>query len=436
MADPLVGINQDLLAEAMTQASNSNSVAASPKDAGAAANPALQQLMQMSKQMGSRYGRALEAQEERERLESQDPASGQDKLLSARNIPLALGALAALLGGNPQAAAGIGIGAMQGSNDAAAAENAANAEKLDKMVEREDRELQRIENMHNRMTQVYNANFESFIDPETNQPYLTPEQLGFVLGGPEGMRLNAGSRWQLEMRGRNGGSTTMINKQIEAIQGAPDEPTATYHTVQLLRMLGHPVDDVAVEMYRNAYRNGGLQGIYEKAIQDADPDSVVAAFTQFAEEGRDPMFDIGGFTELLTFTGAKARAAGGSVEAEQAKAIAYLRAWLQQPTTGSELDRLAAEHGRNSAPFFEELMQVAFAEEPALGMAYRRWQMGVLPGEPTPEEKLQTVLKLLEVNAMEALLQKEFEKLGMPNAKRPSAKDVGRGSFRAADDRV
>ena len=249
----------------------------------------LDELLSTTRKLQSPEARVAALEQAQAQLAAQETPGGLDALLSKRGlIPGGL-ALAALIGGNPGMAAGIGLGALQKSQLLAKEAAAEKQQQQIQLQEQHEKALDRLDKSLQRNTTLLTTRPEAFIDPATGRQTIDPVSLGVLTTGREiplsavaQAQRNKWSESQDQMykffMDRLGSATTdqdrrTIIRGIEELQGweFPEE--------------------LRVAVSREVGSNDYLQNIAESVIKDVflDPrtgDTGFAAFTAARDAGQ------------------------------------------------------------------------------------------------------------------------------------------------------
>lgn len=414
MANDWVGqFNQDLLAQAlsqsMTKESTSNSVAEQN-------NPDMTNLLAKARELGDVYDRALSARGRREELEGQAPVSGQEKLLSARNIPLALAALAAGASGSPQAAAGIGVGALEGSNLAARQENVQRGEELGQARKAEETALNRVEAFHGRVNNQLITNWQALID-ETGEQTITPEAAGLMASGAFGIPLDFTIKAkQMELR-HDPGKPDRLNFLFKVGMMSDTEEDAVAWARDIFTELGRTdipqeeVDRLGRALFQDAQREaaGGGPATGESLlakltlwlVKEADAETVLPALKEMANVD-DPLQDMS-WTASLTWNNAKA-ARGMDVDTRELnQSIDTFSAYVTDPANAETIAAINQTHGEGTGEALRNMAINAFRGRENLLIAWDKWaELNIDVGVSTSDVlgyaiEYQQMLPLMEI---------------------------------------
>lgn len=115
--------------------------------------------------------------------QAQPTESALDKLLSPQGLAALAGVIGAgALGGAP-AAAGFGLGSLQGAGVAAEADKAQKRKAIEELEGLYEGSQERLEKSRNRIATLFNTNPEAFVDPVTGEQKIAPDLLGFYTTG-------------------------------------------------------------------------------------------------------------------------------------------------------------------------------------------------------------------------------------------------------------
>lgn len=122
-----------------------------------------------------------------------------DKLKGPQGLAALLGTIAAGAAGGPGAAAGFGIGSLQGLKEVQAAQEAARRASMESMSKRLDDTEERILKRNQMFATALQNAPDQFIDPKTGELSAPPELLGyFAYGAP--IKVNPSTKRTLEQR--------------------------------------------------------------------------------------------------------------------------------------------------------------------------------------------------------------------------------------------
>ncbi len=352
-------MGKDYLAEGMTdlgqsQPSQSNSVGED--------NPALVEFFQNIKGLQSPAARASELQAKRQQLEGTPDASFMDKIGSLILPALLAGGAAA--GGQPVAGLGALLGGAQGVKTLASEENAAKREMLDQTIEQEEKTLGRIDKMHNRISQLVIANPDAFMDAE-GEMTLSPQMLGFLSSGREGLALDVSVKRKLDFRN----DSKTWNKRWEmawnGLKQAPDEQEAARWGERVMDLLQIPQDtQLHADMVSALNKPDGAEDALNTLNRAADPESLQGAMLWLNENGMNtPMDDPAGWAQQLTFN--NAGSSGGRITLREEEAIVgadNIRKWMSDPINADALQEFAESYGVGSDQYARAIAQIANAE--------------------------------------------------------------------------
>lgn len=384
MAIDWVGqFNQDLLAQAlsqsMTKESKSNSVAAQD-------NPDMIEMMQKARELGDVYDRALRARSDREAAESQAVTSGKNELFSPSSIPLALAALAAGLGGRPDVAAGIGIGAMEGSNVQAARKNEARRQEVDAARGEERAALNQVEGFHNRVNNQLITNWQALVN-DAGQQMVSREAAGFLATGAFGMPMDYGLKAKQMQLNADPGKRDRVNFLFQAGKLADSLEDAEAFAVEIYNEMGRrdvSQEDVArlgrslfQEAQQESLRTGrpAGEGMLEKLVtwmvKEADIETVLPALVRMANV-EDPLADMGWAAEL-TFNGAIAANSEGIQTRTLNQAIDVFSAWVTDPANRTTIEGINQTHGEGSPEALRNMAINAYRGQEHLQIEFDKW---------------------------------------------------------------
>jgi len=374
--------NQDLLSEALAQSvtkdSQSNSVA--DKD-----NPDMINMLMRARQLGDSYQRALEARQEREQLEATPRTSGKQELFSADSIPIGLAMLAAAFGGQPQAAAGLAIGAMEGSTAQAASENQQRDQAIGEAYEREGVELNRIQRMHDRANQQLVANWQAIV--RDGEQAISSEAAGFLALGAFGMPMDFTAKAKAMELSNDPGKRDRVNFLFQVGKLSDTQEDAEAFARDLYVELGR--GDVSEEevqrlgraLFQDAQAEASRTGrptgdsLVEKlvlhAVKEADIQTLYPALQALVDVD-NPLEDVGWMADL-TWHGAQVRRGLDVDEAQLNNAIEVFSAYVTDPANAEIIESVYSLHGRGTGEALRNIAINAFDGQENLLIAFDKY---------------------------------------------------------------
>jgi len=322
-------------------------------------NPALQEFFANIKGLQSPAARASELQAKRQKLEGTEDVGFMDKISELILPALLAGGAAA--GGQPLAGLGALLGGAQGVKTVASEENAAKRELLDQTIEQEEKSLQQIDKMHNRISQLVIANPDAFMDAE-GEMTISPQMLGFLASGREGLSMDVSTRRKLEFRN----SDKAWGKQWELSwaglkQAKTDEEAGRWgeRVMNLLHI--DPDSTLHADMVSALNKPDGAEDALNTLNRSADSESLQNALFWLQENGlNSPMDDPAGWAAQLTFD--DSNNSGGRITMKEAKAVEgaeNIRKWMADPINGDSLQEFAELYGLGSDQYARAIAQAA-----------------------------------------------------------------------------
>lgn len=135
---------------------------------------------------GLSTGPAIEAnqlQDAIRQLQGQEGPSLVQRLLSPAGLALAAGTVLAGKEAGASGALAFGAGGLQGLQGQTVTEREQRADAISQLQDQRDQALDRVEKAQQRVNNIFNTNPEAFIDPETGEPTIEPEELGLLATG-------------------------------------------------------------------------------------------------------------------------------------------------------------------------------------------------------------------------------------------------------------
>lgn len=373
-------------------------------------NPALVEFLKSVRQLESPAARAEALQKRREQLEGTPDQTIIDKL-GATLLPALLGGGLAIAG-QGAAGAGMALGGLNAADLLAKEENQAKREALKQTLELEEQQLQRLDKIHNRMNQLVIANPEAFIDPESGQQTVTPEMLGFLASGLDGLPFNATTKGILARRNSDKAWAKRYEMAMDGLQQAPNEAEAARWATRIQVLLGdNPNSGITRDMVSALNDPENARTAIQNLVGRADPDSVVGALAWLTEQGlKDPMDDPVGFSSRLTFS---LVSAGGRVPLKEDltnQAILRVNKWMKDPENADAITEIRQKFGLNTDETTRAIVENALVDEPTLRDSYMslfsRWNKDGL----TDAQVLSMIQREMQnVDALDLLIDESLQ---------------------------
>lgn len=322
-------------------------------------NPALSDFLKSLSALDDPASRALALQEQRKAIEAQDQTKSTDKLASLILPALIGGGLA--LGGQGGLGAATALGGLQAPQLLAQEENKARAEALEDVRDREQKSLDRVDAIYNRLNQVYIANPESFIDPETEEPVMSPTLQGWLISGARGVPVHPHTKLVLKQRY----SDKNMDFKIKMLEEGLAKANTREQVVALLdgaeRATGarfSPAEKQAIA--ETVGRPEMWDMIRDKMFEKADPWSFTSALAEADERGI--RLDSTEFLGLLTYSTSEAAAATGMRDAEWMRTFQKIRRWENDPANFEARNQLIEEHGYLTEGYAKNVAQTVLED--------------------------------------------------------------------------
>jgi len=223
--------------------------------------------------LANSFSTANQASDQIQALQNQENPSLIDRLQSLGGLATILGTAGLAASGNAGGAAAFGLGGVSGLQGAGAEEQEAKANAIESLQKQRDDALDRGDKAMNRISNLVISNADLFVDPETGEPTISEELLGFLATG-EQLRLSPSSRRKLNR------ADELTETRLELLQTSLEKETTVAGARETLKTmfgmlewsdppealvdtmaksLGTPEMNKAVlDMYRD---HGGISGI-------------------------------------------------------------------------------------------------------------------------------------------------------------------------------
>lgn len=168
-------------------------------------------------------------------LASQDTPGLLDRLKSPQGLLALLGTVGAGIAGGPGAAAGFGVGSLEGMSEAKAAEESLRRKSMEDISKRLDDTEERILKRNQMFATALQQAPDQFIDPKTGELSAPPELLGYYAYGVP-IKVNPGTKRTLDQRDDRW--KQRMNLLEDALKNTTDLGDARILTKSLFQHLG------------------------------------------------------------------------------------------------------------------------------------------------------------------------------------------------------
>ena len=250
-------------------------------------NPALQEMADILKQLKSPAARALGLQGQVEALRGQESPDFLQSLLRGGLLPALAGGAAAALG-QPAVGAGLALGGLSAADVLHKEQVATQRQAIVETEAQLDDSLEDVAKLRGTMANLVNTNPNIFVDPETGESAISPETLGLLVTGVEGVELFPTSRDTAARRDAQW--QELYDLKLEAWQSAPTPESRRTMARSLANHLEWPATDAELEAMSAVETDEEFQKIAFRTISDgAEPQSFLDAMIFAIDNRLQPM---------------------------------------------------------------------------------------------------------------------------------------------------